>query len=276
MATLNFPDNPVNGQVYPSNPLPGQNVYYWDATYQTWRLTGTATGVAADTYGTAASVGSFTVDAAGRITFAEDIAIAIEATSVAVNPTINGKSTVQEVLEDAIYNISSPNLLVTEAADGNVTITLPNTLVTPGTYDYATVTVNSEGRVTAASTNTLPVASTTSPGIVQLVDNTTTNSTTEALTASVGVDLQQQIDALLPSFVEIDDISSGFDGAAGTFNLNVSGSPYTPNPPSNIMVFLGGVAQTLGVAYVVSGDQVIFAEPPIAGTSFYATTVALV
>jgi hypothetical protein len=41
----------------------------------TWRLEGSATGVGAGTYGDASNVGQFTVDAQGRITFAQNIPI---------------------------------------------------------------------------------------------------------------------------------------------------------------------------------------------------------
>lgn len=83
MATLNFPLNPVDGQIYPSTPVVGENIYYWDASYQTWRLSGTATGVLAGEYGTAAAVPQFTVDYAGRITFVKDVNLQVASTTQA-------------------------------------------------------------------------------------------------------------------------------------------------------------------------------------------------
>lgn len=76
MALLIFPPNPVNGQLYPVNPSVGQAQYQWDSASQTWVLLGKATGVAAGTYGDAYNVGQFTVDATGRVTFAQNVAIA--------------------------------------------------------------------------------------------------------------------------------------------------------------------------------------------------------
>ena len=76
MALLNFPSSPTNGQFYPVTPLPGQNQYQWSAAEQTWRLLGTATAVTPGTYGDATNVGQFTVDAQGRVTFAQNIPIA--------------------------------------------------------------------------------------------------------------------------------------------------------------------------------------------------------
>jgi hypothetical protein len=97
--------------------------------------------------------------------------------------------------------------------------------VTAGTYgnglNVAQFTVNAQGRITAATNVPLALATTVSPGVVrvgtnlnitglgvlsvpnasttvtgavQLVNNTTTNDSTKALTAAAGYSLQQQID----------------------------------------------------------------------------------
>jgi hypothetical protein len=76
VALLSFPNSPANNQLYPTSPLVGQNQYQWDSTDQVWKLLGSATGVAAGTYGDSLNVGQFTVDAQGRITFADNVTIA--------------------------------------------------------------------------------------------------------------------------------------------------------------------------------------------------------
>lgn len=76
-------------------------------------------------------------------------------------------------------------------------------------------------------------------------------------------------------FRQIDDLGPLFDGFITSFQLQIGGVPYTPSPSSNLMVFLGGIAQTPGLpySYTVSGNVIIFSVAPPAGTSFYATTV---
>jgi len=72
VALLVFPPNPINGQYYPVIPVTGQYQYQWSSPDTTWRLLGAATGVVPGTYCTSPTAASrFTVDAVGRITFAE-------------------------------------------------------------------------------------------------------------------------------------------------------------------------------------------------------------
>ena len=81
MALLNFPENPVNGQLFP-NPCPtGVTQYRWEQSTGIWRIVGVASGVTPGTYGGLTFVGKFTVDVAGVLTDAENIQIQSATTS---------------------------------------------------------------------------------------------------------------------------------------------------------------------------------------------------
>jgi hypothetical protein len=64
-----------------------------------------------------------------------------------------------------------------------------------------------------------------------------------------------------------------------TFTLiDSGGNPFTPNPSTNLVVFLGGVPQIPGIAgaYTVSGNQITFTEAPLPNTTFYAISNVVV
>ena len=75
MAQLNFPENPLNGQLYPDPCPQGVTQYSWDSSTGMWRIVGVATGVIPGRYGDDITVGQFTVDVSGNITVANNIPI---------------------------------------------------------------------------------------------------------------------------------------------------------------------------------------------------------
>ena len=51
---------------------------------------------------------------------------------------------------------------------------------------------------------------------------------------------------------------------------------FSPNPSSNIVVFLGGVPQIPGAAYIVAAATITFTDAPPAGSTFYAISSVVV
>jgi len=237
MALLTFPVAPVNGTIYPVSPPANTNIYQWDSSVQTWVLLGKSTGVAAGVYGTPLAVPEITVDATGRITFAQNIPIQLgDTTQIGLvqlvddttsnDPTRALTAAMGYRLSNEIGDVSTlnpfyPNLVTAVNALG-----APSG-VTSGTYGNSTnvaqFTVNAQGRITSAVNVPLALSTTVSPGVVrvganlnitgagilsvpnasattrgvvQLVNNTTTNDSTKSLTAAAGRNLQLQIDAI--------------------------------------------------------------------------------
>jgi hypothetical protein len=62
------------------------------------------------------------------------------------------------------------------------------------------------------------------------------------------------------------------DGIAFAYTLVPTGStvPFSPNPSTNIVVFLGGVPQIPTASYTVSTNTITFTEAPKVGSTFYA------
>tara|TARA_R100000234_G_scaffold106740_1_gene77483 strand:+ start:750 stop:2234 length:1485 start_codon:yes stop_codon:yes gene_type:complete len=69
---------------------------------------------------------------------------------------------------------------------------------------------------------------------------------------------------------EVDDISSGFNGNATAFTLQVSSVNVSPESANNILVNLGGVMQNPGTDYTIAASTITFTTAPASGLSFWA------
>ena len=72
---------------------------------------------------------------------------------------------------------------------------------------------------------------------------------------------------------EVDDISSGFNGSATAFTLQVSGSNVSPGTANDIIVSLGGVIQNPNNDYTIAGSTLTFTTAPASGLSFFAVVL---
>ena len=72
---------------------------------------------------------------------------------------------------------------------------------------------------------------------------------------------------------EVDDISSGFNGSATAFTLQVGGDNVSPGTANDIIVSLGGVVQNPNNDYTIAGSTITFTTAPASSLSFFAVVL---
>ena len=218
------------------------------------------TAVTSGTYGSSSSVGTFTVDAQGRLTAASNASISI--TSAAVTDFTSSARGAISVSGDLAYNSTTGVISFTNDAgdiesvtagvgltgggtSGAVTLNLANTAVTAGNYGSSTkiptFTVDAQGRLTAAgeanvATN-LSIAGGTGTDTVDLLSDTltftggtgvTTAVTNNAVTFSIGQAVGTASDVSFASVSTTGNVSVG-GNLVVTGNLTVQGNTTTLN-----------------------------------------------
>jgi hypothetical protein len=171
MAKLIFPKNPVDGQLYPNPPISGANVYRFAAAYNTWRLIGRSNGVPAGTYGGNKTPVQITIDATGIISKIEN------------KPIPPATLTSSGLMQPGIGLGVADN-------QGLVNVIPPTASNIGGVKAGPNINIDPTGIIS------VPDSSFVTKGVVKLNDTLTSTSTSEALTAAKGKQLQDQINSL--------------------------------------------------------------------------------
>tara|TARA_B110000858_G_scaffold26876_1_gene28085 strand:+ start:640 stop:2355 length:1716 start_codon:yes stop_codon:yes gene_type:complete len=150
------------------------------------------TAVTAGSYGSTTQIPTFTVDQQGRLTAAGTTALA-----TTLNITGDSGSDGIALLSETLSFTGDTGITTTVSAN-DVSIDLDNTAVTPASYGTTTaipvITIDQQGRITAASTATIATTlnlaadSGTDDGVALLTDTLTVSGTANEIETSVSGD----------------------------------------------------------------------------------------
>ena len=73
----------------------------------------------------------------------------------------------------------------------------------------------------------------------------------------------------------LDDISGSFNGITTSFPLTINSVPYTSTNPNQLIISLGGILQTPGQSFTLSGSNIVFHNAPQATLKFYGCVLGI-
>lgn len=244
MSILNFPNNPTDGQFYPSPPEPGKILYVWSDAKGAWLTVA---------MGVQRVVGLPPI-------FIQGTQQIPEVTMPAVSQTQDGYMTAADKIR--LDNLAAG---VSKIIPGSAISISPQT-------GQGVVTVNATpayGSVAGTVFAGTGLATRTG-GQMDLMAATSAALGGVIVGSGLQISPQGVLSAASGGLVVLRDISSGFNGVQTAFTLTrVDGTTYTPASSSSLLIFVGGILQVPGNAFSVSNAQIIFTQAPPTGASFY-------
>jgi hypothetical protein len=251
---LNFPANPVDGDIYPDPAPEGSQQYVYNSTKGTWLTI--AKGVQRVT----ASVPLFTTGSqsfpnininAATSTAGGFMSAADKTKLDSLGPS---SGTVQSIT--AGTGLGAPNTGAQITTTGTINLIPPTLTTIGGIRGGTTVSVSAQGIL-----DVNPAGTTVIGGVKQGTGVSISSDGTLSLAPNA-------------TYTILDNIASQFDGTKTVFQMTVNSVPFAPVSVNALMIFIGGVIQVPLSSFTVTGSSLVFSSPPPAGASFYGISLS--
>lgn len=251
---LNFPANPVDGQLYPDPAVPGATQYIYNSAKGTWLtvfkgvekiaaknpiyLIGTEASPTVAIYEATPTQGGYMTAAdKRRLDTLPDVPGTV--TSITAGPGLGAPNTGDTIIESGTIRLLTANYT-----------RLGGVIIGEGLF------ADAQGVVSV----TPPVGS--KIGAVKAGENITISS--DGTISAAGTD----------EFTVLDTIADQFNGTTRQFGMYVNGIPYSPASIKSLLIFVGGIIQTPLTSYTIVGTNLLFSTAPPAGASFYGLSLS--
>jgi hypothetical protein len=247
MAALNFPANPVDGQLYPDPAIPGVTQYVYNSTKGTWltvfrgveRVNGAAPiFISGDKTSPTVNIRPVTAQQSGYMTAADKQKLD------SIDPTATG--TVTQIT--AGTGLGAPNTGNTITTTGTLNLLPPTAIAIGGVRAGVNVDISTSGTISLKPPTPTVIGGVRAGSGVSI-------SPDGVISASGGVTV-------------LDNIGTRFNGVTTEFQLTVNNATFTPANPNNLLIFVGGIAQ-IRPAYTITGSRILFSAAPASGLTFY-------
>ena len=220
------------------------------------------TAVTAGSYGSTSQVGTFTVDAQGRLTAAANATITPAA--IGAQPLDGDLTAIANLAGSGLVTRTATNTMTTrsiasgtglsvtdgDGVSGNPTVSIANTAVTAGSYgstsSVSTFTVNAQGQLTAASNTAIAITSAAVSDFVEAAQDAVGSALTDSSSIDfVYSDVANTISAsVLPAGVDHNSLANLTTGNPHTQYLLSSTAATTYQPLDSDLTAVAGLAGT--------------------------------
>lgn len=251
---LNFPSNPVDGQLYPNPAVPGAQQYIYNSEKGTWLTVfkGVERVSANSPLFTTGSQNSPTINILPATPTEGGFMTAADKAKLDDLDPSGG--TVKSVTAGTGLGAPASGDEITET--GTIDLLPSNSLRLGGVKPGANVSVSTDGTLTVNNAGTvIPGAVKPGTGLVVGSDGS----------LSLGPNSTYKV---------LDNLSSSFNGSRTSFQMTVGGNPFSPPSASSLLVFVGGVIQVPFSSFnVIGGVNLEFTSAPPTGASFYGISL---